>query len=95
MTRLPDPRDVALKSLVHARAHYAHGVAPMAELEAALGSRENVWQVVHRLRLAGHTITTHRCPRGDRTRGGYQLVRLAGRHIGFEILGGGIIARED
>lgn len=59
-------------------------------LEAALGSAANVWQVIHRLRQAGHQIRTHKCPRGDRTRGGYQLQRLAReRRLGFELLGAG------
>ncbi|MBA7619133.1 hypothetical protein ES703_26469 [subsurface metagenome] len=90
MTRLPDPKHRALAILLHARQHYAHGVASFWTLEQALGSADNVWQVIHRLRQAGHTIRTHKCPRGDRTRGGYQLQRLAvERRLGFELLGGG------
>ncbi len=87
MTRLPDPKQLALKILLHAHDHYAHGVAPFATLEAALGSPENVWQVIHRLRAQGHEIRTHKCPRGDRHRGGYQLLRVVPRHIGFDVLG--------
>lgn len=90
MTRLLDPQHVALNVLIHARQHYAHGIASLWSLEHVLGSRENVWQVIHRLRLAGHKIRTHKCPRGDRTRGGYQLQRLAAEsRLGFELLGAG------
>lgn len=86
MTRLPDPQALALKILLHARARYVHGTAPFAMLQNALGSADNVWQVIHRLRQAGHKIRTHKCPRGDRSRGGYQLLRLADDRLGFNVL---------
>lgn len=73
---LTDDARRALRFLVHCRKTFAGGLARMDKLEAALGptaSRVNVWQAIHRLRDAGYRIDTHRCPRGDRRRGGYTL----------------------
>ena len=95
MTRINDPQLTLLNMLVAAALHN-DAFLPWAHIEAHLGSPENVWQVIHRLRDRGVKIRTFTRPRGDPWRGGYALAvpsdealaafeHSAGR-LGFDVL---------
>ena len=96
---LDDPQQTALNELLLAR-RYLSGISPFETLRHKLGSDENVWTVIKRLRRAGHKIKTFPrtrrrsygiTPDGQRRHAGYALIMTAkeaghGR-LGFNILG--------
>lgn len=93
---LDDPQAIALELLEKHR-RFVHGICPFSELREALGSDENVWQVIARLRRQGYKIRTFPRARGrsfgltpwdSKHRAGYGLTMKPSEvRVGFHVLG--------